>query len=153
MSGRHYFDGTRVFACALVTGLLFAALAGFHAGQSANGDGAGTTASVRVGLAPAPAVVGFLAGALAGSGVGFVWSRSHHTGRIGMALVVALGGFVGLALASLAGAESRTVVAGNSASMEYGAPEGVLAGGATAGAVLGAVIAWQFRTRSRANPN
>jgi hypothetical protein len=150
MSGRPCCDGTRVFACALVTGLPFAALAGFQAGQSAGADGASTNTSVRVGFAPAPAVVGFLAGALAGAGVGFVWSRPGFVGLVGLALVAALGGLVGLVVAGLAGAESRTVVAGNSASMEYGAPSGVLVGGAAAGVVVGMLAAWWLRPRATA---
>jgi hypothetical protein len=147
MSGRPCCDGTRVFACALVTGLLFASLTGFQAGQSADGDGASTNTSVRLGFAPVPAILGALAGALAGAGVGFAWGRPGFVGLVGMALVAALGALVGLVIAGLTGAESRTFVEGNAVGTEYGPRPGVLAAGAAVGAAIGAAVAWRFRAR------
>src|SRR4051812_36913101 len=75
MLGKHCCDRKRMLACALAVGALFAALAGFQAGQSAKGDSPTTKSSVQLGFAPAPAVFGLLAGALAGVVVGFAWTR------------------------------------------------------------------------------
>jgi hypothetical protein len=145
MPGRPCCDGTRVFACALVTGLLFASLTGLQAGQTLDGDG--PRAGVQFGFAPAPALFGFVAGALVGTLVGLLWGRPGVAGLLGMALVAGLGALVGLEVAGLAGAESRTVVEGNAVGTEYGPRPGVLAAGAAVGAAAGAVIAWRFRAR------
>src|SRR4051812_16157554 len=142
MPGRPCCDGTRVFACALVTGLLFASLTGLQAGQPLDSDGPPT--SVRFGFAPAPALFGFVAGALVGTPVGLLWGRPGVAGLLGMTLVAGLGALAGLEVAGLVGAESRTVVEGNAVGTEHGPRPGVLAAGAAAGAAVGAVIAWRF---------
>jgi hypothetical protein len=151
MTGRPCCDGTRVFACALVTGLLFATLTGLQAGQSLNGDGTGVSSRTELGFAPIPAVFGFVVGTMIGTLAGLLWTRPGVVGLVGMALVAAVGAAVGLVVTSLAGAESRTIVEGTAVGTEYGAPAGVLAGGAAAGAAVGALVAWRFRTRCRAN--
>src|SRR3954470_23335033 len=145
MPGRPCCDGTRVFACALVTGLLLASLLGLQAGQTLDSDGPRT--GVQFGFAPAPALFGFVAGALVGTPAGLLWGRPGVAGRVGMAVVAGLGALVGLEVAGLAGAESRTVVEGNAVGTEHGPPPGVLAGGAAVGAPVGAFIAWRFRPR------
>jgi hypothetical protein len=128
-----------------VTGLLFASLMGFQAGQTLDSDGPRT--GVQFGFAPAPALFGFVAGALVGTLVGLLWGRPGVAGLLGMALVAGLGALAGLEVAGLAGAESRTVVEGNAVGTEYGPGPGVLAGGAAVGVAVGAVIAWRFRPR------
>jgi hypothetical protein len=145
MPGKPCCDGTRVFACALVTGLLVASLTGLQAGQSL--DGGGPPTGVQFGFAPAAALFGFVAGALVGTPVGLLWGRPGVAGLLGMALVAGLGALGGLEVAGLAGAESRTVVEGNAVGTEYGPRPGVLAAGAAGGAAIGAVIAWRFRPR------
>lgn len=139
-------DGTRVFIYALVTGLLFGSLMGLQAGQTLENDGLRT--GVQFGFAPAPALFGFMFGALAGSVVGLLWGRPGVIGLLGMALVAGLGTLVGLEVAGLAWAESRTFVEGNAVGAEYGPRPGVLATGAAVGAAVGAVIAWRFRAQA-----
>jgi gas vesicle protein len=136
-----------MLACALVVGVLFAVLFGFEAGQSAEGDGASTNASVQLRFAPAPAIFGLLTGALAGLVVGFAWSRPGVVGVVGMLLVAGIGGLAGLVIAAQLGTENRTTITATSVSMEYGASKGVLAAGGAVGVVVGALAAWWFRPR------
>jgi hypothetical protein len=146
MPGRFCCDGTGVFACALVTGLLFASLMGLQAGQSLDTDGPRT--GVQFGFAPAPALFGFVAGALVGTLVGLLWGRPGVAGLLGMALVAGLGALVGLEVAGLAGAESRTVVDGNAVGTEFGATPPVLLTGAAVGLAAGAFAAWRCRPKT-----
>jgi hypothetical protein len=145
MPGKPCCDGTRIIAGALVVGVLFAALAGLQAGQSL--DDRGTTAGVEFSFAPVAAVAGFAVGAIAGGLVGALWARRGFTGLVRMVLVAAVGGLLGLTVAGLAGAESRTVVEGNAVGTEFGPRPPVLVAGAAVGTVAGALVAWRFRPR------
>jgi hypothetical protein len=149
MTGRPYCDAPRVVACALVSGLLFAVLNGLVAGQSPEGesDGAGASVRTELDIAPAAALVGFLAGAPIGMVAGVLWARPGVAGLIGMAAVAAIAGLAGLAVAAWAGAESRVVATGTSISVEYGAPPPILFAGAAAGVALGGLLAWRLRPR------
>jgi hypothetical protein len=138
-------NGTRIAACALVVGVLFATLAGLHAGQSL--DDRDTTAGVTFGFAPVAAVVGFAVGGGVGGLMGALWARRGLTGLVGMAFVVGVGGLLGLTVAGLVGAETRTVVEGTAVGTEFGATRPVLLTGAALGSAAGALAAWRLRPR------
>jgi hypothetical protein len=131
----------RVAACAFVVGALFASLAGLHAGQSSDAGGN------RFGFAPVAALVGFAVSGIVGAAIGELWGRRGVVGLVGMVLVVAVGGLLGLEVAGLAGAESRTIVEGNAVGTEFGATRPILLIGAALGTGAGALVAWRFRPR------
>jgi hypothetical protein len=120
---------TRIGACALAVGLLFAVVTGV----SVSGSDAV--------FSPAFALVGFAVGTLIGAATGFLWGHFGTSGSLGFILVTVLGSFAGLMAASLLGAQNHAVVTDTYTSMEYGA----LIGGAVLGVIGGAACAWRFR--------
>lgn len=138
-----------IIDCAIGVGSLSAVLCGVGLSSSGSAGPAGASARVETVFAPGPAAGGFLAGALIGGLVGFLWGRGGLAGAVGFVLVTLLGGCAGLAVAGLVGAETRVTVSGNSVATDHGAPTPVLLGGAVLGIILGAIGAWYFgRTAS-----
>jgi hypothetical protein len=95
-------------------------------------------------VSPGLSILGFLLGSPVGALVGFLWGRRGAVGAVGVVLVTLLGGFAGLVLASLLGAETRVTVSGNAVEMEHGPSAAALLGGAILGTALGALVAWHF---------
>jgi hypothetical protein len=128
---------------ALVVGVLCAALLGMESTSSANGNGdmAGASA-VEIRVVPGLSFLGFLIGAPFGGLIGAFWGRSGVVGIIGAVLVCLTGGFAGLTLAALLGAQTRIIVSGNSTSVQHGAPMPILVVGGSLGLILGALAVW-----------
>jgi len=148
----------RIVACALTVGLLFAVAMGVSSASSSgvvsssDGREAGqprVVPGVQTVFSPMFALVGFLLGTPIGAAIGFLWGRSGLSGALSLILVALVGGFVGLMAASLLGAETRVSVTDTSASVEHGAPLGVLIGGAALGVIGGAACAWWCRPSKR----
>jgi hypothetical protein len=147
----------RIISCALAVGLLFAVALGVSAstsGVASSSDGreAGqprVAPGVQTVFSPTFALVGLMLGTPIGAAIGFLWGRSGLSGALGLILVTLVGGLVGLMAAGLLGAETRVAVIDTSASMEHGAPLGVLIGGGVLGVIGGAACAWLFRPSKR----
>jgi len=138
----------RIVSCAVTVGVLFAVVSGVSVSGSASSSDAAAP-GVETGFSPTFALIGLLAGAMIGSGIGFFWGRSGAGRNLGFLLVTLLGGFTGLMAAALLGAQTVVTATATSSSMEHGAPPGVLLGGAVVGMIGGAACAWCFRPSAR----
>src|SRR5689334_20374774 len=129
------------FACALTVGLLFADL--FGVGSSSVGGTEpgvpGASARVETFFAPGAAALGFMLGAPQGGLAGWLLGQRGAGGVVGFVLVTVACGLAGVAVAGLAGAETRVTVTGTGAEVQHGARPAVLATGAVVGLVLGAL--------------
>ena len=141
----------RILVGAISVGLLFAALCGIGVASSGGSevDQPGATASVRTLFAPDLALLGFLLGAPVGGVTGALWGRGGVGGAIGGLLFTLLGGFGGMVVASLLGAQTNVTVSGNAVSVDHGAPMPVLVGGAVVGLAIAGLIAVRFGYRDR----
>jgi hypothetical protein len=141
-------------ACALAGGLLFADVFGVGV-PSAGGTTPGTpgaSAHVETYFSPGPGALGFVLGASLGGLAGWLLGQSGAGGVIGFGMVTAASGLAGVAVAGMAGAETRVTVIGNGVEVEHGARPGVLAFGAVLGLAVGALMAWRFGTAVRHVP-
>lgn len=141
---------SRIIACALAVGVLFAVVTSVSVSRSpvvSKPRAESEIPTVQTVFSPLLALTGFMLGAPIGAAVGFFWGRSGLVGVLGLILITLTGGFAGLMVAALLGAETRVAVTDHSVSMEHGAPLDVLIGGAVLGLVGGGLCAWWFRKR------
>ena len=130
----------RIVSCAITVGVLFAIFTGVSSsGVVSNSETEANqraTPSVQTVFSPAFALIGFCLGATIGVAVGILWARSGLIGVFGIILVTLLGSIFGLMAAGLFGAETRVSMSGTAVSIEHGASNGVLIGGAALGTLL-----------------
>jgi hypothetical protein len=100
--------------------------------------------SVQTVFSPAFALLGFCLGVPIGGAIGYLWDHTGLVGAFGIIMVSLLGGFVGLMAASLFGAVTRVSMSSTAVSVEHGASDGVMIGGAALGTFLGILCVWWF---------
>jgi len=141
----------RIVSCAVIVGVLFASSIGVgvsNSGIVSNSESEANllaTPSVQTVFSPAFALLGFCLGVPIGGAIGYLWDHTGLVGAFGIIVVSLLGGFVGLMAASLFGAVTRVSISDTAMSVEHGASDGVMIGGAVLGTVLGTLCAWWFR--------